>query len=114
MSHNLTKLVYKPDSKSTDEYMIIVNPDSYKKWKEGAFQVFHTQQGSQGILHHPSNQQLDNVFGTHKDVDVVKFLLDNAKELPGTFHEDKIATKNAVRGSMVIDTKGKAQTTGRG
>ena len=28
MSHNLTKLVYKPDSKSTDEYMIIVNPDS--------------------------------------------------------------------------------------
>ena len=37
-----------------------------------------------------------------------------AKELPGTFHEDKIATKNAVRGSMVIDTNGKAQTTGRG
>lgn len=72
-----------------------------------AFQVFHTQQGSQGILHHPSHQQLDNVFGTHKDIDVVKFMLEHAKEQPGTFHEDKIATTNAGRGSMGIDTRGK-------
>ncbi|KAF8914224.1 DUF1960-domain-containing protein [Gymnopilus junonius] len=119
---SLTKLVYKPDSKSADEFLIIVNPDNYKKWKDGdllphssipladvvdSFQVFHTQQGSQGILHSPSHQQLDNVFGTHKDVDVVKFMLEHAKEQAGTLHEEKIGTKNAGRGSMAIDTRGK-------
>jgi len=118
MSPNVTKLIYKPEPKSTDEYMIIVNPENFKKWKDGdetipladvvdSFQIFHTTQGSQGILQQPSHQQLDNDFGTHKDIDVVQFMLKNAKEQAGEIREFKSATGNATRGSSIVDTRGK-------
>jgi hypothetical protein len=29
------KVVYKPDSQSTDEFMVIVNAEEYKKWIKG-------------------------------------------------------------------------------
>ncbi|KAF8812205.1 DUF1960-domain-containing protein [Phlegmacium glaucopus] len=117
MSPSLTKVVYKPDSQSTDEFMIIVNPQELKKWKDGvrtipladvvdSFTVFHSGQGSQGILRQPSKQQLDTVFGTHKDVDVVTFILNNGKEQ----HGDAIGssgTLNISRGSATVDSRSK-------
>ncbi|KAJ2927878.1 hypothetical protein H1R20_g9206, partial [Candolleomyces eurysporus] len=35
MTRTLTKVIYKPDSQSTEEYTVIVNPAEYKKWKAG-------------------------------------------------------------------------------
>jgi len=117
MSPSLTKVIYKPDSQSTEEFMIFVNPQEFKKWKDGdttisladvvdSFTVFHTGQGSQGILRRPSKQQLDTVFETHKDVDVVNFILTNGKEQAGegiTFSGSTGST-NMARGSA--DRKG--------
>ncbi|KAH9482525.1 SDO1-like protein C21C3.19 [Psilocybe cubensis] len=109
MPSALTKVIYKPDSQSTDEFMIIVNPDAYKKWKDGAFTVFHTGQGSQGILRQPSKQQLDTVFGTHKDIDVVEFMLKNGKEQSGEGIKDAFSL-NLARGSNIVDSRGKGLT----
>ena len=36
-----------------------------------AFDVFLTGQGKEGLMGRASRQQLENAFGTHKDVDVV-------------------------------------------
>ncbi|KAF8213836.1 ribosome maturation protein [Mycena galopus ATCC 62051] len=87
----VSKVIYKPDSQSTEEFTVIVNPEEYKKWKDGvstipladvvdSFQVFWSAQGAQGVLGKPSNQQLDTVFETHKDVDVVAFILKEGRE----------------------------------
>ncbi|KAJ7780937.1 ribosome maturation protein [Mycena metata] len=88
---NTAKVIYKPDSQSTEEFTVIVNSDEYKKWKDGgervfggsialalvveSFDVFVSTQGAQGHLGKASNQQLDTVFGTSKDVDVVTKIL---------------------------------------
>ncbi|EIN10510.1 DUF1960-domain-containing protein [Punctularia strigosozonata HHB-11173 SS5] len=89
MPKSLSKVIYKPDSQSTDEYHVIVNPEEYKKWKEGgkhitiplvevvdSFHIFFTNQGSQGKLGQASHQQLEDTFGSSKDVDAVKALLE--------------------------------------
>jgi len=55
------------------------------------------------LLQKASQQQLDTVFGTHKDVEVVEFILKNGKEL----HGDAIGSSgslNISRGSAVVDT----------
>ncbi|KAG6331474.1 hypothetical protein ID866_7616 [Astraeus odoratus] len=125
MVKTLTKVVYKPDTQSTDEFIVIVNPGEFKKWKEGdttnidsitmlcfsaAFEVFFSTQGAQGILGRPSHQQLDNVFGTSKDIDVVTTILHKGKEQPGHgFTSGGVAT-NMTRTSAVIDSKGKGLT----
>ncbi|KAG6861553.1 hypothetical protein C0995_014849 [Termitomyces sp. Mi166 len=80
MSKSLTKVIYKPDHTSTDEYTVIVNPEEYKKWKAGAFDIFHSNQGHQGRLGQPSKQQLENDFGTSKDDEVVTKILQNGKD----------------------------------
>lgn len=80
MGRSSTRVVFKPDSQSTDEYIIVVaDVDALKKWKEGdttiplveivdSFDVFHTGQGAQGQLQRPSKQTLDTVFGTTNEV----------------------------------------------
>ncbi|KAG9050292.1 hypothetical protein FS837_006402 [Tulasnella sp. UAMH 9824] len=35
MVKSVSKVIYKPDSQSTDEYMAYVDPEQYKKWLEG-------------------------------------------------------------------------------
>ncbi|KAJ7068606.1 DUF1960-domain-containing protein, partial [Mycena amicta] len=86
-----SKVIYKPDSQSTEEFTVIVNTEEYKKWKAGgmsipladvvdSFQVFWSAQGAQGVLGKPSNQQLDTVFESHKDVDVVAIILEKGRE----------------------------------
>ena len=71
-----------------------------------AFQILHSTQGAQGILGHPSKQQLENEFGTSKDVEVVQQILEKGKVQSA----DGITTLrglNDARGSRVIDNKGK-------
>ncbi len=73
-----------------------------------AFDVFHSTQGAQGILGKASNQQLDNVFGTHKDVDVVQQLLQKGtpQQSDGIRSSDFGGTNISI-GSFGVDTKGK-------
>ncbi|EMD40495.1 hypothetical protein CERSUDRAFT_111087 [Gelatoporia subvermispora B] len=115
---SITKVVYNPDQTHHDEFTVIVNDAEYKRWKEGdrtipltevvdSFQVLHSTQGSQGILGKPSKQQLENTFGTSKDVDVVMKILEAGE--PQTAHgitTGGVATNHA-KGSGTIDTKGK-------
>ncbi|GAA5953223.1 hypothetical protein JCM8115_000466 [Rhodotorula mucilaginosa] len=81
------KAVYKPDSMSTDEYIVIVGDvAAAEKWKGGdrsiplvnvvdSFDVFHTGQGSQGLLARPSKQDLDTIFGTTNEDAIVEQIL---------------------------------------
>jgi len=112
MPRSITKVVYKPDSQSTDEYTVIVNPDEYAKWKAGdtslplaevvdSFEVFHSSQGAQGLLGRPSKQQLDTDFNTHVDVEVVEYILKHGREQAGTMGTSSGGVTNLARGSFV-------------
>lgn len=118
MTKSLTKVVYKPDTQSTDEYIVIVNPAEYKKWKAGdrtipladvvdSFKVFHSNQGAQGILGTPSKQQLHTIFSTTKEVDVMTQILEKGKDQPGNGFSSGGTATNVARGSFTIDNKGK-------
>ncbi|KXN92306.1 SDO1-like protein C21C3.19 [Leucoagaricus sp. SymC.cos] len=126
MPKHLTLVVYKPDSQSTDEYMVYVDPVQYGKWKDGgytiplvdvvdSYSVYHTGQGTQGLQMRPSKQQLDTIFGTHKDTDVVEFILKNGRTQHGDLDPNVYINSsgkgmpalNASRGSGVIDNRGK-------
>ncbi|KAI0660770.1 ribosome maturation protein [Cubamyces menziesii] len=125
MGRELTKVVYKPSPESTEDFIVIVNPAEYKRWKEGgmyttipltevvdSFQVLWSNQGAQGLLGKPSNQQLDNVFGTHKDVDVITQILQKGKEESGKGIRTGEGVANLAKGSFAVDTKGKSSTSG--
>lgn len=76
-----------------------------------AFEIFHSSQGSQGYLGRPSKQQLENIFGTSKDVDVVQIMLEKGKEQTGEgFHSAGRFSLNAARGGVALDNKGKGLT----
>ncbi|KAG2115934.1 DUF1960-domain-containing protein [Suillus discolor] len=120
MPKSLTKVVYKPDTQSTDEFITFVNPAEYKKWKAGdrtiplaevvdAFKIFYSNQGAQGILGAPSKQQLDTIFGTTKDVDVLMHILEKGKDQAGNGITSGTTTMNAARGSL-MDNKGKGMS----
>ncbi|POY71998.1 hypothetical protein BMF94_5007 [Rhodotorula taiwanensis] len=84
---SFAKAVYKPDSMSTDEYIIVIGDVSAaEKWKGGgdsiplvdvvdSFDVFHTGQGSQGLMQRASKQDLDTIFGTTNDNEIVEQIL---------------------------------------
>jgi len=74
-----------------------------------AFQVFHSTQGAQGILGKPSKQQLDTIFNTTNDIDVVTAILERGKEQSGNGFSSGTggANTNMTRGSFSIDSKGK-------
>lgn len=101
------KVVFKPDSQSTDEFMVIVNAEEYKKWIKGdktipladvvdSFDVFHTGTGAQGIMGRPSKQLLDTVFDSHKDVDVVTHILERG-QLQQASQKDAYSTTNDAK-----------------
>ena len=69
--------------------------------------MFFTNQGTQGILGRASKQQLENVFGTSKDVDVVTQILNKGKEESGKAIRTQVGT-NVTKGSFTVDTKGKS------
>lgn len=48
-----------------------------------AFDIFYTEQGNQGHLGKASKQQLDTVFGTSKDDEAVKKLIELGTAKPG-------------------------------
>jgi len=59
----------------------------------------------------PSQQQLDNVFNTHNDVEVITIVLQKGiAQASEAIHSGGSGTTNATRGSAVINTKGKGNT----
>ncbi|KAF9448231.1 FYSH domain-containing protein [Macrolepiota fuliginosa MF-IS2] len=125
MPKNLTVVVYKPNPQSTDEYLVYVDPVQYRKWKDGgqsiplvdvidSWSIYHTGQGTQGLQKQPSNQQLDTIFGTHKDTDVVEYILKNGKpqhgDLGSNIHinHNKGVSLNPTRGG--VDSRGKGSS----
>ncbi|GAA5842447.1 hypothetical protein JCM9279_005386 [Rhodotorula babjevae] len=76
-----TVAVYKPDSQSTDEWILIVGDVAAAENSiplvdiVDSFDVFHTGQGSQGILARPSKQELETVFETTKEDEIVEIIL---------------------------------------
>ncbi|PIL37356.1 hypothetical protein GSI_01049 [Ganoderma sinense ZZ0214-1] len=113
MGRELTKIVYKPSPEVNEEFIIIVNPAEFKRWKEGevvdSFEIFWSNQGAQGLLGRPSKQQLENVFGSSKDVDVVTQILNKGREESGKAIRTQNGT-NVTKGSFTVDTKGKSLT----
>ncbi|KAF7792855.1 hypothetical protein EIP86_003956 [Pleurotus ostreatoroseus] len=109
----IAKVIYKPSTQSTDEYTVVVNVDEYNRWKAGAFRVLFSNQGSQGILRAPSEQQLENEFGTKKDIDVVQQILEkgNFKESDG-IRNASVGGPNLTKGSAIVDTRGKRTMNG--
>jgi len=57
----------------------------------------------------PSQQQLDTVFGTHNDIEVITVVLEKGVAQPaeGIHHG---GTTNTARGSAVVNTRGKGNT----
>jgi protein AFG1 len=116
-SQTLYKVTYKPDPQSTEEFIILVNKEEYTKWKDGdrsiplvevvdSFTVLHSGQGSQGLLGQASKQQQEAVFGTSKDDEVVKFMLEKGTLQPGDALTRKWTGTNNARGGYTIDTRG--------
>jgi len=120
MGKQLHRVVYKPDSQSTDEFMVIVDETEYKRWVEDksvaialvvdSFDVFHSGQGSQGKFGRPSKQQLDTIFGSSKEDDVVLTVLEKG-ELKGELKAGEgfgkeLSGLNTSRGGNSIDTRG--------
>ncbi|KAI0065985.1 DUF1960-domain-containing protein [Artomyces pyxidatus] len=120
MGKSLTKIVYKPDPNATDVFLVIVNPVEVSHHRStiplvevlDSFEVFSSNQGSQGILGRPSKQELDTVFGTHTDTEVILQILQKGKEEAGeSIASGKFSSKNDTKGSFV-DSRGGNRTTG--
>lgn len=64
-----------------------------------SFDVFHTGQGAQGLLIRPSKQELENIFGSSKDDEVVTTVLEKGRLEVSDGHPLKFASKNDSRGT---------------
>lgn len=71
-----------------------------------------SNQGSQGILRRPSDQQLENEFGSKKDVDVVQQILSKGAFQQADGIRGNFGSTNFAKGSGVVDVRGKNYTTG--
>ncbi|KAH9076999.1 DUF1960-domain-containing protein [Lactarius deliciosus] len=124
MGKSATKVVYKPDPNASDVFLILVNPAEVRMSARSgetiplvevvdSFEIFSSNQGPQGLLCRPSKQQLDTVFGTHVDDDVIQQILDKGKvEASENLASEKWGSKNDSKGSAFVDTRGGNTTRG--
>jgi len=107
----MLKVVYKPDTMSTEEYILIVDPEEYNAYKAGdtsipltrvvdSFAIFYTEQGNQGHLGKASKQQLDTVFGTTKEDEAVKKLIELGTAKPGDAIPKGYSGQNDSKGAQ--------------
>lgn len=71
-----------------------------------AFKVFFSSQGNQGHLGEASKQQLENTFGTSKDIDVAEQMLKLGKVVASDSFSDDHLLKNLAKGGYAMDFKG--------
>ncbi|GJJ07219.1 hypothetical protein Clacol_001419 [Clathrus columnatus] len=95
MAPQFNKLTYKPDTQSSEEFVMIVHPET--KWKDG---------GNQGKLGQASNQQLENVFGTSREDDVAQFMLERGTLLGKTDMQGRLMDKQRVMPVRVPSVRG--------
>lgn len=78
-----------------------------------AFEILSSSHGAQGILGKPSKQDLDNVFGTHVDTEVITQILQKGKEEASeAIRSGQWNSTNDAKGSQTIDTRGGRNTSG--
>lgn len=105
-NNQITRVIYKPDPMSTDEYIVIVNPEAYVSWRNGdktipladvveSFQIMTSGQGQQGIMGQVSKQQLDAVFGTTKEDEAIVKLLEQGTMQAGTMKPNDKSSRNS-------------------
>ncbi|EJU06344.1 FYSH domain-containing protein [Dacryopinax primogenitus] len=120
MAKSVSVLVYKPDSQSTDEMIMIVSdPVAYKKWKDGdhtiplvevldSFSVYHSGQGSQGNLGKASKQQLETIFETSNEDAIALIMLEKGTLKASENFGDpsvRFSDRNTSNGAR-LDTRG--------
>ncbi|ORX94864.1 DUF1960-domain-containing protein [Basidiobolus meristosporus CBS 931.73] len=80
------QVVFSDKEKSDTEFFVFVNPEVYEEWESDksvpiskvvqAFNIYVTRTGgSTGVAETPSNQELENTFGTSNDTAVVEHIL---------------------------------------
>ncbi|CAE6439850.1 hypothetical protein LNV47_25020 [Paucibacter sp. DJ4R-1] len=117
MGKEVTICIYKPSTQSTEEYMIVVNPEEYKKYKDGdtsvalalivdSFNVFHSSTGHTGQWGKASKQQLESVFNTKHEEEAVKQILDKGVSKTGQGFASKVGDTNLARGSGAVNVGG--------
>ncbi|KAL1611974.1 hypothetical protein SLS60_000197 [Paraconiothyrium brasiliense] len=104
-----TKVHYK--GKEEDFIVFVESADAVKEWKKdssiplaqvvGGWKVFITHKhGNQGILDSASNSQLENEFGTHKEEDVVKQIIEKG-DLQETDAKERQGDTNITKGPSI-------------
>ncbi|KAG8714260.1 hypothetical protein FRC08_012159 [Ceratobasidium sp. 394] len=117
MGKEITIVIYKPSTQNTEEYVIVVNPEEYKKYKDGghsvapalivdSFDVFHSSTGHTGKLGKASKQQLESTFGTSRDDEVVKQILDKGVSKSSASFASNFGDVNLARGSGDLSARG--------
>jgi len=117
MGKSVHKVIYKPNTQSTEEYIVIVDPTEYNKWKEGdtsiglalvvdSFDIFHSTQGNQGKLGRASKQQLETIFGDVDETEMLKVILEKGSLQASGGISSGGASLNDSRGGANIDTRG--------
>ncbi|KAI3662538.1 hypothetical protein MP638_000648 [Amoeboaphelidium occidentale] len=93
-SAHLVKIIWKKSHVATSserkpEFYVWAKKEDYQKWKQDksiplaqvvdSFKVFtvSNHSGNEGISSQPSKDTLKEIFGTTRDDDVVKFILEN-------------------------------------
>ena len=64
------------------------------------------------MLRKPSDQQLENEFGSKRDTDVVQQILEKGALQSADAPRSSFGTTNFAKGSGSIDVRGKSYTTG--
>ncbi|KAF8265140.1 hypothetical protein EI94DRAFT_1557227, partial [Lactarius quietus] len=87
MGKSIAKIVYKPDHNASDVFLVVVVREEVRIGARipltdvvDSFEIFSSNQGPQGLLCRPSKQELDTVFGTHNDIEVIEHILSKGKE----------------------------------
>ncbi|WFD20794.1 peroxisome-assembly ATPase [Malassezia caprae] len=114
---NISKVIFKNDPMSTDEYIVIVNPETYVSWRNGdktipladvvdSFQIFSSGQGSQGIMGQLSKQELHTVFGTSNADDAIVKVLEEGTLQAGTLRGNDNSGRNQSNAGANITSLG--------
>ncbi|PKI83416.1 hypothetical protein MVES1_002847 [Malassezia vespertilionis] len=106
------KVLYKADPNSSDEFVVLVNPDMYSQWQTdksipladvvSTFQVMRTVHGAQGFDGEASKQQLHSAFGVERADEAIPIILErghlqNANLTDMTGRHDRDSSKRQQR-----------------
>ncbi|BGP28989.1 hypothetical protein JCM10296v2_000725 [Rhodotorula toruloides] len=116
--HSFHKAVYKPDSMSTDEFIIIVGDLAGASIPlvevVDSFDVFHTGQGSQGVLSRASKQELENIFSTTNEDEIVQIVLEKGRIVSSNTPHQWAGTNDQRSGSYQTAHGANAGKSGHG